>query len=88
MQKIFSYGTLQQMNVQLEILGKTLVGAEDIIEGYYTEYLEIKDLSVLKASQNKMHPIIYVTGNRVYKVFGTLFSITEKDLLNIDCYEV
>ena len=43
MQKIFSYGTLQQMNVQLEILGKTLVGAEDIIEGYYTEHLEIKD---------------------------------------------
>ena len=88
MQKIFSYGTLQQVNVQLEILGKTLSGAEDIIEGYYTEYLEIKDLSVLKASQNKMHPIIYFTGNKAHKVFGTLFSVTKKDLLKIDCYEV
>ena len=88
MQKIFSYGTLQQMNVQLEILGKTLVGAEDIIEGYYTEHLEIKDLSVLKASQNKMHPIIYFTGNKAHKVLGTLFSVTKKDLLKIDCYEV
>lgn len=88
MQKIFSYGTLQQVNVQLEILGKTLSGVEDTIEGYYTEYLEIKDLSVLKASQNKMHPIIYFTGNKAHKVFGTLFSVTKKDLLKIDCYEV
>ena len=88
MQKIFSYGTLQQENVQLEILGKTLVGAEDTIEGYYVEHLEIKDLSVLKASQNKMHPIIYFTGNKAHKVLGTLFSVTKKDLLTIDCYEV
>jgi hypothetical protein len=35
-----------------------------------------------------MHPIIYFTGNKAHKVFGTLFSVTKKDLLKIDCYEV
>jgi hypothetical protein len=40
--------------------------AEDTIEGYYTEQLEIKDLSVLKANQNKMHPIIYFINNKTH----------------------
>ena len=35
-----------------------------------------------------MHPIIYFTGNKAHKVLGTLFSVTKKDLLTIDCYEV
>ena len=42
MQNIFSYGTLQQKNVQLEILGKLLDGIEDTIEGYCVTQLEIK----------------------------------------------
>jgi len=88
MQNIFSYGTLQQKNVQLQILGKLLDGIEDTIEGYCVTQLEIKDLSVLNVSQNKMHPIIYFTGNKINKVTGTLFSVSEMDLLKIDTYEV
>ena len=88
MQKPFSYGTLQQQSIQLEILGKILDGTEDNIEGYCVTQLEINDMSVVKISQNKMHPIIYFTGNKAHKVFGTLFSVTEKDLIKIDSYEV
>ena len=76
------------MNVQSEILEKRVVGAEDTIEVYCIEQLEIKDLSVLNASQNRMHPIIYFTGDKAHQIFGTLFSVIKKDLLKIDCYEV
>ena len=48
-----------------------------------SEQLEIKDLSVLKSSQNKTHQIIYFTGNKAHKVFGILFSVTKKDLLKL-----
>ena len=41
-QLLFSYGTLQKEKVQLELFGRTLKGANDVLKGYKTVEIEIK----------------------------------------------
>jgi hypothetical protein len=59
MENLFSYGTLQQENVQIKNFGRSLSGTLDILQGYRLEDLVITDTFVLKTSQKKYHPIIF-----------------------------
>ena len=43
MPKLFSYGTLQQENVQLATFGRTLVGSKDQLIGYQLGKIDITD---------------------------------------------
>ena len=46
---LFSYGTLQQEDVQLATFGRRLEGRADALPGYATSLLEIRDAEVVKA---------------------------------------
>ena len=50
MPKLFSYGTLQQKNVQLANFGRELSGSKDILQGYIVGEVEITDERVLRES--------------------------------------
>ena len=50
MEKLFSYGTLQNDNVQLDTFGRTLNGTNEKLLGYKKERIKIKDHLVLKSS--------------------------------------
>lgn len=41
---LFSYGTLQKEQFQLELLGKTLTGTKDSLRGYKLSLFEIKGI--------------------------------------------
>lgn len=85
---LFSYGTLQQENVQLETFGRTLVGQPDTLMGYEVKDLEITDEAVIKTSGKKIHPIsVKVPGSKA-ELEGTLFEVTDEELTNADKYEV
>lgn len=43
MENLFSYGTLQQENVQLKNFGHTLEGSKDTLQKYCLEDIEITD---------------------------------------------
>lgn len=88
MPSLFSYGTLQQEQVQLETFGRILSGEQDILSGYILHMIEITDPEVLRKSEQNFHPILTYSGNTQDKVKGMLFEITDQELAYADEYEV
>jgi hypothetical protein len=48
MENLFSYGTLQEENVQLENYNRILEGSDDILKNHCLKNIEIKDESVIE----------------------------------------
>jgi len=88
MEKLFSYGTLQQDNVQLETFGRLLEGQAEVLIGYELSEVRITDPLVLQASGKEFHPILRQTKNPENKVNGTVFDVTANELTQADTYEV
>lgn len=85
---LFSYGTLQKEQVQMETFGRLLNGQRDILTGYRLNMLEVTDPEVLRKSNQKYHPILEFSGNTEDEVEGKLFEVTDEDILQADEYEV
>lgn len=88
MPKLFSYGTLQQENVQLATFGRKLIGKKDTLIGYILGEIEITDPDVLQKSGKRFHPILIKTDNPTDTVNGVIFDITDDELAHADDYEV
>jgi len=88
MHHLFSYGTLQKEQVQIETFGRLLQGEKDVLTGYKLKMLEITDPEVLRKSSQKYHPILEFSGNTDDEVEGVLFEVTEQEILQADEYEV
>lgn len=87
-QYLFSYGTLQIENVQLETYGRVLKGSEDRLEGYKLGSLKIVDKKVLEKSNKQFHPIAIPTSNTEDYLEGVIYEISMEELLQTDLYEV
>lgn len=85
---LFSYGTLQKEQVQLETFGRILQGKKDVLSGYKLNMLEITDPEVLRKSGQKYHPVLEFSGNADDEIEGVLFEVTEAEILQADEYEV
>ena len=88
MEKLFSYGTLQNIEVQLETFGRELNGSEDHLVGYQLEMVEITDPAVLELSGERHHPIALATCDARDSIKGMVFEITPEELAHSDEYEV
>ncbi|WP_223198428.1 gamma-glutamylcyclotransferase family protein [Solihabitans fulvus] len=86
--RLFSYGTLQQPEVQLSNFGRLLNGGPDALPGYRTDWVTITDPDVIAASGSDRHPIVVSTGDIGDLVAGTVFVITATELAAADDYEV
>jgi gamma-glutamylcyclotransferase (GGCT)/AIG2-like uncharacterized protein YtfP len=82
---LFSYGTLQKEKVQLELFGRLLNGAKDILGGYKLSPVEIKDESFLAKGEDKYQLTLIPSKDEI--VEGTIFEISEEELLLADRYE-
>jgi hypothetical protein len=85
---LFSYGTLQQEEVQLSTFGRRLTGAPDTLVGYLITQVRIEDPEVVATSCKEFHPIARNTGEFNNRVPGTVFDVTEEELEHSDAYEV
>lgn len=85
---LFSYGTLQEKQVQLETFGRILEGTDDFLIGYKLGYVEITDPEVLRKSGQKFHPIIDFTADKNDSVAGVLFEVSNNEIQQADAYEV
>lgn len=85
---LFSYGTLQQSDVQLATFGRRLEGRADALPGYATSLVEIRDPDVVAKSGKTHHPIVRWTGKPDDRVQGHVFRITAAELAAADSYEV
>jgi gamma-glutamylcyclotransferase (GGCT)/AIG2-like uncharacterized protein YtfP len=85
---LFSYGTLQDRNVQLASFGRELAGRPDALPGYTQTLLAIEDPKVVELSGKAHHPVVRPSANAADEVAGTVFEITEQELAAADEYEV
>jgi hypothetical protein len=87
-QLLFSYGTLQIPEVQLDTFGRLVESEDDVLPGYTVDYAEIEDARVADLSGHSVHPIVRPTGNPLDKVVGKVLWVTEDELDASDEYEV
>jgi gamma-glutamylcyclotransferase (GGCT)/AIG2-like uncharacterized protein YtfP len=85
---LFSYGTLQQDDVQRSTFGRLLSGRADRLPGYAQTMVKIDDPDVVATSGKTHHPIVSHSGVATDAVTGTVFEITDEELANADRYEV
>jgi gamma-glutamylcyclotransferase (GGCT)/AIG2-like uncharacterized protein YtfP len=85
---LFSYGTLQQREVQLATYGRELEGAADVLAGYRLADLVIGDPHVVHVSGKAVHTIARATGNPADRISGIVFELTGAELAATDAYEV
>lgn len=85
---LFSYGTLQQAEVQRATFGRLLVGTADALLGFEEALVRIDDAAVLATSGKTHHPIVRLSGDDASRVPGTVFEVTDEELCRADRYEV
>ena len=84
---LFSYGTLQQEEVQLAAFGRKLNGEKDLLLGYEPSLVKIADPAVVARLGRTHHDNINATGDDWSNVQGTLFEITDEELALADRFE-
>src|ERR1700693_2353365 len=88
MPKLFSYGTLQQEDVQRATFGRRLTGVSDALVFYRQSMVAIDDPEVVRTSGKTHHPIVAFTGASADRVPGMVFEISDVELAHADAYEV
>ena len=88
MPPLFSYGTLQQREVQLENYGRELEGHPDLLAGYELAPLTITAPHVVAVSGKAVHSIARPTGDPADRISGIVFELTDAELAATDAYEV
>jgi gamma-glutamylcyclotransferase (GGCT)/AIG2-like uncharacterized protein YtfP len=86
--RLFSYGSLQQKNVQLANFGRQLAGRPDALPGYARRLVPILDPSVVAATGESHYANAEPSSDPADTVTGTVFEITEQELAAADRYEV
>ncbi|WP_426071149.1 gamma-glutamylcyclotransferase family protein [Janthinobacterium sp. DSP2-3-3] len=87
-EQLFSYGTLQQADVQLATFGRLLDGRPDQLPGYRLALLAIDDAQVVTTSGKTHHPIASRSGEPTACVPGAVLAISLAELRQADGYEV
>jgi hypothetical protein len=86
-EQLFSYGTLQQPEVQLATFGRLLDSRPDRLPGYRLALLAISDAQVVATSGKTHHPIAS-RGAATDSVPGAVLAVSPEELRQADGYEV
>jgi hypothetical protein len=86
-ENLFSYGTLQLEDVQLETFGRRLDGKPDALPEYRLVMITITDEAFIVKSGTATHRSLQFTGNSSDIVEGTALKLTKKELEQADAYE-
>lgn len=84
---LFSYGTLQQKDVQMSTFGRLLQGQPDALQGFESSLLPITDPHVVATTGQTHYANITFNGRNDDQVNGTTFEITDEELAAADRYE-
>jgi len=84
---LFSYGTLQQEDVQRSTFGRLLDGQKDELPGFEPSLVRIEDAQIVAATGKTHHANVTFNGREDRRVSGTVFEITDAELAAADRYE-
>jgi gamma-glutamylcyclotransferase (GGCT)/AIG2-like uncharacterized protein YtfP len=82
MEKLFTYGTLQDRDIQENIFGRILRGTSETLVGY-----ELKKIKIEEEFGIVQYPIIIETKNPEDTIVGIVYEISANDLRQADLYE-
>lgn len=85
---LFSYGSLQQDDVQRSTFGRLLHGQADELAGYEPSLVLIDDPEVVARVGRTHHANVTFNGNDASRVAGMVFEITDAELADVDAYEI
>ena len=83
---LFSYGTLQQREVQLATFGRALAGEPDRLRGFTLSTLAISNPDVVATSGLAEH-LALRPGDPGEEIAGVAFAVTAGELVRADAYE-
>lgn len=86
-ENLFTYGTLQLEEVQVDTFGRKLEGRPDVLPGYRLVTIRIEDADFVAKSGTADHRNLKFTGNASDFVEGIVFSVTREELGKSDSYE-
>ena len=84
---LFSYGTLQQDDVQLSTFGRLLCGHPDELPLFEPSTVKIEDPHLVATLNRTHHRNVTFTGRPDSRVSGTVLEITDAELAAADSYE-
>lgn len=84
---LFSYGTLQQEDVQLSTFGRRLDGQSDELLRFERSLVRIEDPQLVATTGKTHHANATFNGNDDSRVPGMVFEITDAELAGVDKYE-
>jgi len=84
---LFSYGTLQQEDVQLSTFGRQLHGEKDELIGFASSSERIEDPHVAASLGKTHHANVTFNGIEDSRVPGMVFEISDAELANCDEHE-
>ena len=84
---LFSYGTLQQDDVQLATFRRLLHGQRDALPRFEQSLVKIEDPQVVAATGMRHYANVVFNGGNDSRVPGTVFEVTEAELAAADDYE-
>ncbi|CAG1771592.1 hypothetical protein BAC2_01819 [uncultured bacterium] len=84
---LFSYGTLQQDDIQVATFGRRLHGSADTLPGFAKGLLPIGNPEEVTRSGMTHYANVTFTGEPASLVAGTVFEVTDAELARSDDYE-
>ena len=84
---LFSYGTLQESAVQLELFSRLLEGEPDELVGFVRSTLTIDDPAFVAESGKAEHALVIFTGKSENRVRGMVFELSNAEIEAADRYE-
>ncbi|MEP6783932.1 MAG: gamma-glutamylcyclotransferase family protein [Acidobacteriota bacterium] len=87
MPRLFSYGSLQDEDVQLSTFGRKLEGEKDLLVGYEPSLVKINDTGVSARLKKTHHDNVSKTEDDWSNVQGTVFELTDAELVMADGFE-
>lgn len=85
--RLFSYGTLQDADVQLATFGRVLRGETDELAGFTRALVRIAQPEVAAAAGRTHYDNVRASGRESDRVSGTVFEVTDAELAAADRYE-
>jgi hypothetical protein len=71
----------------MDLFGRKLKGAPDILQGFKIEIIEITDASFLSKGEEKYQQTLVRSNNPEDKIEGTILELTSEELTLADQYE-
>ena len=84
---LFSYGSLQQPEVQRSTFGRLLHGEADELPEFEPSLVQIEDVRIVAASGVTHYANVIFNGRSDSRVAGSVFEISDAELVAADGYE-